>query len=344
MLPKELDFTRANHISDIIAFLAWLLIFGLIVYMKMAAFVFTLLFSLFVFSLVHKILEFAKLNYKPLSSLIAVLVLSMIFYTAYVGLLHMVKDLSVFFAESRELVIRQLEQFELGQDVVKNINNIYSFLGEYAVSNFEVVKNAGFVLFKVILGIVFGVIIFHSQAESIQRGNLWQTTQEKIYKFAFVIFDSFRNIMTTQIIISILNTLTISFFALIITKLYSGHYLPYWYIIIPLVALFSLIPIVGNLMVNVLIALASLQVSLYYILIALIYFFIVHKMELILIGKFLHKKMDAPFIVILFSMIIGELLFSSVVGVILGMVMLFSILNLLRSYKVREYAALDRMS
>jgi len=336
MLPKELDFKNANYFSDVLAFIVWVLILGLIVYMKMATFVFTLLFSLFVFSLVHTLLGLLKVRFKLLSSIIAVIVLSLIFYLAFISLSHMVKDLAVFFQESRELIIEKLDEFEIGGEAKHNINNLYSLGAEYLLSNFETVKNAGLVALKMTLGMVFGIIIFHSQKECIKRENLWQMTQEKIYRFAYIIFDSFKGIMTTQIIISLMNTVTISFFALVITKLYSGAYLPYWYVIIPLVAIFSLIPIVGNLMVNVLIALASLQVSLYYIFIALIYFFIVHKMELIVIGNFLHKKMDAPFIVILFSMIIGELIFTSVVGVILGMVMLFSILSLLRSFRVRE--------
>lgn len=337
MLPKLLNFKDADYYADIIAFCFWVILFGIVIYMKMAPFVFMMLFSLFVFTLVHFLLSKLRIEHRTFTSFIAVLILSGLFYMGYAGITYMVSDLAQFIKQSEQLIFDKLIEHNIEKELITNVGEVYTEAAQYLMQNLDIVKNAGGVILKAVLGIIFGVIIFYSKSFVGENDtSLSELAQRKIYNFSYLIFDVFRSIMTTQIIISVLNTLSISLFALLITYLYSGEFLPFWFIIIPFVTVFSLIPVVGNLIVNVLIALASLQVGIYYIFIALIYFFIVHKMELLVIGKFLHKKMNAPFILILFSMIVGELLFSSVVGIILGMVTLFSILSLLSTYKLKR--------
>lgn len=335
MISRDMDFKKANQYADTIAFFFWMVLLGLIIYMKMALFIFSLLFSLFVFMLVDFILLKIRVKSKILSTIIAVALLSGIFYMGYKGASYMVQDLVRFLQASEATIFETMREYGLEKDILSNISTMYSQAMQYAIEHFGILKDAGGALLKSLLGIVFGVIIFYSRVELKEKPeSLADLSLQKIYNFSFMIFDSFRNIMLTQIIISILNTITISIFALGITYFYSGAFLPFWYILIPFVTIFSLLPVIGNIIVNILIALASLQVGVYYIFIALIYFFIVHKGELIIIGKFLHRRMNVPFLLILFSMVIGELIFSSVVGIILGMVMLFVTISLLNSYKL----------
>lgn len=336
MLPDILDRKSANFYADVISLIFWVVVLGIVIYMKMALFIFSLLFTFFVFRLIHLLLKKMGLNFKLLSSLVSLSLLSVLFYLAYEGFSYMLSDVSSFMDESEKLFQRSLIEYGFSEEMVKKIDDWYSNLGLYAVENLEVLKNAGSALLKALLGIIFGIIIFHTKIErENNEENLWKMSLNKIYTFSEMVFSAFKGIMTTQIIISLLNTVFITIFSLGFTYLYTGEFLPYWYILIPFVTVFSLIPVVGNLMVNVLIALSALQVSVYYIVVAIVYFFIVHKMELLVIGKFLNLRMHAPFIIILFSMILGELLFASVVGVIMGMTMLFVVLALLSSYKIR---------
>lgn len=336
-MSQKMDYITANRYADLISAFFWVAVFVLVVYMKMAIFVFSMLFTLFVLSLVYEIFLKLKIKNKLLSSIVSSLIIALLMYIVYVSFSYMLKDLGIFLKESESVIIGTLEKLNVGKGVIQNINDFYRYIGTYITENMTIVKDFGIAVLKVILGVVLGLMVFyHEIDESDKEDSLWSLAQYKIYNFSYTIFDSFRQIMTTQVLISIMNTFSISIFALGITYLYSGSFLPYWYIIIPMVTLFSLIPVIGNLMVNILISVAALQISLYYIAIALIYFFIVHKLELLVIGKVLHKRMKVPFILILFSMIVGELLFSSMVGVIMGMVLLFVLLSTLKSYKVTE--------
>lgn len=335
MIPDRLPLKTANRYADAISLFFWVSVFTLIVYMKMAAFVFALLFSMFVLNLVYESLIRINIRHKALASLISSIIIATLIYLVFKSFSFLLKDLTVFLIESEAVINKTLKELGIQETFIHNISDLYKWVAEQLTANLGVVKNVGVTMLKVILGIVFGLIIFHHSITPMEEEeSLWNLAEYKIYNFSYQIFNSFRSIMVTQVLISLMNTITISIFAMIITRLYSGEFLPYWYIIIPLVTIFSLIPVIGNLMVNVLIGVAALQVSMHYIIITIGYFFIVHKMELFVIGKVLHKRMKVAFVLILFSMIIGELIFSSMVGVILGMVMLFVLLSTLKSYKI----------
>ena len=339
MLPEELSLKKANLYTDMISFGFWVMLFILITYMQMAAFVFTMLFTLFILSLVY--MGLTKLNYahKGLGTLISLLIITGIGFMIYESFSYFIRDLDIFLKASEAKIVEALKQFEFEEGTINSINDLYRVAGEYLKKSFSLFAGLGITLFQIILGIVFGIIIFHHDMEKHEgEETLWSLTHMKIYSFSYIIFKNFSQIMTTQILISAMNTITISLFALGITYLLSGDFLPHYYIIIPLVTIFSLIPVVGNVMVNILIGVASLQVSTYYVAVALIYFFIVHKLELLVIGKFLNKLMKVPFVLILFSMVVGELIFNSPVGIIMGMLLLFVLLSTLKSYKVKmEY-------
>lgn len=335
MTQQVLSYKSANRYADFISAFFWIALFSIVIYMQMALFVFSMLFTLFVLSLVFE--QFIKIGVrnKLISSIVSSVIIAILIYLIYISFSYMLTDLMVFLKHSEATIVNTLQQLEVGKGLIENINDFYHYIGNYVKDNLSIVKTLGVSVLKAILGIVLGLIVFfHDLEGSDEDESLWSLAEYKIYNFAYNIFKSFRQIMTTQVLISGMNTISISILALGITKIYSGEFLPYWYIIIPMVTIFSLIPVIGNLIVNVLIAVAALQVSLYYIFVAIIYFFIVHKMELVVIGKVLHKKMKVPFVLILFSMIVGELLFSSMVGVIMGMMLLFVLLSSMKSYKI----------
>lgn len=344
MLPEEIPLKKANFYADLISFGFWVMLFVLITYMQMAAFVFTMLFTLFILSLVLKGLIRLNFRHKGLATVLSLLIISGIGFMIYESFSYFIRDLDIFLKSSEAKIVEALKQFEFEEGTIDSINDLYRVAGEYLKKSFKLMAGLGITLLQVVLGIVFGIIIFHHDVEGHEGvETLWSLTHMKIYSFSFIIFRNFSQIMTTQILISAMNTVTISVFALIVTYILSGDFLPHYYIIIPLVTIFSLIPVIGNVMVNILIGVASLQVSTYYVVVAIGYFFIVHKLELIVIGKFLNKLMKVPFVLILFSMVVGELIFNSPVGIIMGMLLLFVLLSTLKSYRVRvEFAEDER--
>jgi hypothetical protein len=59
-----------------------------------------------------------------------------------------------------------------------------------------------------------------------------------------------------------------------------------------------------------------------------------NKMEIVVIGKFLGKKVDIPFIFIAIGMFIGELVFNSLLGVLFGTVTLLATKIIMDKFKV----------
>ena len=82
--------------------------------------------------------------------------------------------------------------------------------------------------------------------------------------------------------------------------------------------------------------LSTIQISLIAAIIGISIFLVAHKLELIIIGKKIKEKINVSFILVLMSMLIGELLFSSMAGMLLGMVFMLAICLITRDieYKV----------
>jgi predicted PurR-regulated permease PerM len=214
-----------------------------------------------------------------------------------------------------------------------DFNYILKLVLGYIKGHLNIVTTIGNNSLQMIIGIIFGVLFFTYDRDNYQvENNYWSLLIETISSYLNVFFQSFKTIMSLQIIVALLNTLSLAILSLVIAKIVSGDFMPYWYILLPLAAIFSLIPVIGNILINILIFVIAINVSLIFSIVAIVYFFLVHKLELVAIAKLLGKKASLPFLFVALSMLIGELIFNSMLGVLFGITVLLTIKTILSSY------------
>lgn len=129
-----------------------------------------------------------------------------------------------------------------------------------------------------------------------------------------ILFSSFSKVIGAQIVISTINTaLTAAFL------IWNGY--PYLLVITTLTFLCGLVPIVGNIISNVLIVFVGFTLSPQTALMALIFLVVVHKLEYFLNSKIIGDRIKNPMWLTLIGLVVGEKLLG-VPGMILAPVVL----------------------
>ena len=315
--------------KNVIVLSIWIFLFGLLVITKSSQMVLALLFTLFVLTFsenfIKKFSKNKKIN-KYISTFTSIIILTLVIIGLYFSISFMSKDLLVLIKDSQTHLIANLNFIG-----INNINDLSEKLIDYINSNLQILSNGLIVVLKILIGIIFGFVFYFSSLRFKAEGTLESAIINDLRKYGQKIFIAFKNIIEVQIIVATLNTLIISILALGF-YLY-GEILPFWYIIIPITFILSLIPVIGNIMINVVLLLSTIQISLIAAIVGISIFLFAHKLELIVIGKKIKEKIDVSFILVLISMLIGELLFNSMAGMLLGMVIMLSLCLITREIK-----------
>lgn len=87
---------------------------------------------------------------------------------------------------------------------------------------------------------------------------------------------------------------------------------------------------------SIILMMSTVQISLTYVGVGIGMFLIIHKLELLVIGNKMKEKMNLPFIFILISMILGEFLFHSMSGMILGMVLVSTLSMIMKNIEFKK--------
>lgn len=316
--------------------LIWLVLLGLIIQSHASQMLLAMLFTVFVLHFSEDVTSkyFDKPNIKKyLALLLSSAIITIISYAIYKSLQFMWGDLNQLIVQSQPMILEALHKYGLEQNV-QTISEIYTILIDFVKTNVGIVTFSAGLLLKVFIGVLLGIVIHFSHMEFDETKNAWDSILGKIVNQSSTMYKSFRDIMGIQVIIALMNTTIVSIMALGLTQIWAGQFLPYWYVIIPLTAILSLVPVVGNLMINLILILSTIQISPAYVLVGVGMFLFIHKLELIVIGKKMKEKVDIPFLLILLSMLLGEWLFHSMSGMILGMVMLVTFSKLSKEMKV----------
>jgi len=316
----------------------WGLILWLIIKSNSSQLFLSMLFTVFILYFSEKVFSSIKetsiLLKKYVSLFVSTIVLIIISFFLFKSLQFMWSDLNKLIELSQPIILSSLGDYGLEKNI-RTIEDIYEVIITFLKSHLSFITFSTGLFIKIIIGIVIGVIIYFSETKIDKIDNVWDYISSKIIEQSKDIYNSFKDIIEIQLQISIMNTLMVSFMAFAITYMFFGQFLPYWYVIVPLTAILSLIPIVGNIMINLILILSTIQLSLSYVFVGIGIFLIIHKLELIVIGKKMKKKVDIPFLLILLSMLIGEMLFHSMSGMILGMVMLVTLSKILKKIKIK---------
>lgn len=165
--------------------------------------------------------------------------------------------------------------------------------------------DAGYFLIHVIVGMIVGGMIALHPASPSRRAPLAHALSERI---AFLGI-AFRRIVFSQIRISALNTtLTGIFLALVMPAI--GYELPLVKTMIAVTFVVGLMPIIGNIISNTVIALIALSVSPIAAVIALLYLIIIHKLEYFINAKIIGTQIRAKAWEILLALLVMDAAFG----------------------------------
>lgn len=312
----------------------WVVLFYVIVVSQASQMLLTMFFTVFLLFFSERLISDRLPSHmkKNISLIISLLLLVLLSWGLYASLNLMISDFNNLINSSQEKIVSLFNEFGMKVSTIKEIE---SHLFEFIKNNSGFLVITGSMIVKVTIGVILGIILFFSPIVEF-KNNAWGSILKTVVDQSRAAFNSFKNIMEIQILISMMNTFIISLFSLVFTKIIFGVFLPYWYVIIIFTAILSMVPVVGNVMINFILLFATIQLDPYYSLVGIGLFLIIHKLELLVIGKKIDEKVHIPFIVILFSMVIGEMVFESLSGMILGMVLILTFATLLMKTKIKE--------
>lgn len=168
---------------------------------------------------------------------------------------------------------------------------------------FEITKQSVSFIIHVLIGVLLAclVVIDKSHNQNKKTG-----LKEELSKRLLVYKSVFEKILTAQVKISSINTILTSVYLLIVIPLVFHIHLPYVGTIVVLTFLFGLIPVIGNLITNVIIVVVSLSASLWLAILSLLYLIIIHKLEYYFNAKIIGGKIETSIWELLIVMIVFE--------------------------------------
>lgn len=223
-------------------------------------------------------------------------------------------------AEAREIRLPFTDFESLKALVINSLKEEAHYLRNVA----RVASNTTTALLFVLIGIVAAIsLFFNSQIDPYRathrsKHNLYTVLTDEISARVRDLYRSFATVMGAQITISLINTVLTALFVLILR-------LPNAPLVIGITFLCGLLPIVGNLVSNLIIVCLAFTISLKVALVALIFLVAIHKLEYFLNSKIIGHRIRNPIWITLLALIIGERLMG-----VPGMVLAPVLLNYLR--------------
>jgi len=171
-----------------------------------------------------------------------------------------------------------------------------------------------------ILGIVAAASLFfktgldpHRSSHRV-KNNLYSICCEQVARRFRDFYRSFETVMGAQITISLINTALTAIFLTVV-------HMPHAPLLIAVTFLCGLVPIVGNLLSNIIIVFVALTISLKLAISALVFLIVIHKLEYLLNSKIIGDRIRNPVWLTLIALILGERLMG-IPGLILAPVVL----------------------
>lgn len=198
----------------------------------------------------------------------------------------------------------------LAEHLPDGVDQLKTFLGDWlrhhGAELQTVGKEALHVAVRVLIGIVIGAMLAAREASQPQNpAPLAAALRERVRRLA----DAFHRIVFAQIKISAVNTLLTGIFLAALMPLLGIH-LPLTKSMIAVTFVAGLIPVLGNLVSNVVIVVVSLSHSLEAASLALAFLIVVHKLEYFLNARIVGAGVGAQAWELLLAMLIMETIFG----------------------------------
>lgn len=178
-------------------------------------------------------------------------------------------------------------------------------------------------VFHMVVGLIAVVLYFVSDRAPRYAPNLFDAvrheTNNRIWKF----MQSFARVFGAQIVISAINAVLTLLFLY-----FTG--IPHMAFLTTMTFLIGIIPIIGNIISNSVIAVTALGVSLNLALAALVYLIIIHKLEYFLNSKIMGSSVELPMWQMLLAILLGNVIMG-IAGIMLAPALLHYIKSELKS-------------
>ena len=217
------------------------------------------------------------------------------------------------FAEKQRIELPFSDYASLKNLALETVTEKWANLGKYATTMMTVV--AAF-----IIGVVVAISLFLTtqvnlgETEDAVKDNLYSAIGAEILNRFRTFYASFATVMGAQLLISLINTVLTAVFLL-------GTGFRFASVIIVLTFVCGLLPVIGNLISNTLIACVALTVSPKLAGFALAFLITIHKFEYFLNSKIIGSRIKNPMWLTLLGLLLGEKLMG-IPGMILAPVVL----------------------
>lgn len=175
-------------------------------------------------------------------------------------------------------------------------------------SNLIIIRNMGHTFLHGLINIFIGLIIGTVISLNKPSRHCTYFTQQLLERLDHL-SQAFRNIVFAQIKVSLVNTLLTSIMILVFFPLLGIH-LPLSKTLILATFIFGLLPIIGNIISNVMIIISAISISLTVGGIMVLYLILIHKLEYFLNAEIVGSRINAKSWEILLAMLICEATFG----------------------------------
>lgn len=199
----------------------------------------------------------------------------------------------------------------LPDDINEIKDTIVIYLKEHVFYLQSIIKNTFHVLVILIVGMIIGLIFgFQENQRNLKEKEVEYTPLTKALKMCLNRLTLvFQYVAISQVFIALFNATMTAIFLFIVLPIFSVH-LPFSKSLVIATFIFGLIPIIGNLIVNVLMFFVAFTVSFKIALVVLGYLILIHKVEYILNAKIVGSKIHAGICELLIAMLFFETLFG----------------------------------
>lgn len=251
-----------------------------------------------------------------LAVLIIIMILIVIITTGIVSCAH-------FFTEDIHRINISIEIDRIFSDLKKRLPNFFpTFLPDtvdelkdkifsWIELNFILIRNMGHTFIHgfitLLIGLVIGIVVACSRYRNICSNNTYFIDQllERTYNLS----QAFHHIVFAQIKISSVNTLLTSIIIFILFPLF-GQSIPLGKTLIVMTFIVGLLPIIGNLISNVMITISALSISFSIGMTMLLYLILIHKLEYFLNAEIIGSRINANPWELILAMIFLESIFG----------------------------------
>lgn len=290
--------------------------------------------GLLTYTLTVKLDDFIAKRLKTLnnnSKLISVLLLSLLIIIIFIGGFWYLFSWFISIAKNPNDTITNIQNIvdqisltlpeSIRNLLPENVDSIKDGIITYTkdhISSFQlIVKDIFHILIVLIVGMIIGLILGFKENKRVLELN----KKEKPTKLIKALKDCldrlvlvFQYVAISQVVIALFNATMTAILLFVVMPIFGVH-IPFSKSLVLATFVFGLIPIIGNLIINIIMCIVAFTISFGVSIVVLIYLILIHKVEYILNAKIVGTKINAGICELLIAMFFLETIFG-IIGLV----------------------------